>query len=39
LEYLGVEGRIALKWFLKKSLRIMWTGFTWLRIGTRRRLL
>jgi hypothetical protein len=31
---LDVDGRIILKWILKKQARRAWAGFTWLRIGT-----
>jgi hypothetical protein len=33
LEALGVDGRIILKWSLKKSVGRAWTGLLWLRIG------
>jgi hypothetical protein len=33
-EGLGLEGRIILEWAVKKSVRRVWTGFIWLRIGT-----
>jgi hypothetical protein len=34
LEKLVVDGRIILKYNLKKSAWKVWTGFVWLRIGT-----
>jgi hypothetical protein len=34
LEDLGVDGRIMLKWILKKSVGGSWTGLKWLRIRT-----
>jgi hypothetical protein len=30
---LGVDGRIILKWMLRKLCGKVWTGFIWLRIG------
>jgi hypothetical protein len=34
-----VDGRIMLKWILKKEIVVAWTGFIWLRIGPRGGLL
>jgi hypothetical protein len=33
-EEIGVDGRIILKWILKKQNGRMWIGFFWLRMGT-----
>jgi hypothetical protein len=30
----GVDGRIILKWMCKKWDVWIWTGFSWLRVGT-----
>jgi hypothetical protein len=38
-ENLGTDGRIILKWILRKKGEMTWTGCTWLRIGTSGRLL
>jgi len=34
LEDLGVDGRIILRWILRKWDVAAWTGSSWLRIGT-----
>jgi len=31
----SIDGKIILKWILKKKSRRVWTGFFWLRIDTR----
>jgi hypothetical protein len=31
---LGADGRIVLRWIIKKKGVRVWTGFKWLRIGT-----
>jgi len=38
-ENLSVDGRIILEWILEKENWKLWTGFSWLRIGTSNRLL
>jgi hypothetical protein len=34
-----LDGRITRKWVLERSDEVVWTGLTWLRIGTSRVLL
>jgi len=34
LEDLGIDGRILLKWTLKKYYGLAWKGLSWLRIRT-----
>jgi hypothetical protein len=34
MEDIGVDGKIILKWILRKCGWRMWIGFTWFRIGT-----
>jgi hypothetical protein len=34
LGYSGVDGRIILRWFVRKWNVGVWTGSSWLRIGT-----
>jgi len=38
-EDLGIAGRIILNWISQKQGEKVWTGFIWLRIGTRDGLL
>jgi hypothetical protein len=30
----GIDGRIILRWILRKCNVVVWTGLSWLRIGT-----
>jgi hypothetical protein len=30
----GVDGRMGSKWILRRLVEGVWSGFTWLRIGT-----
>jgi len=39
LQDLGVDVTIILEWILEKYGGKVWTGFIWLRIGTRRGIL
>jgi hypothetical protein len=34
LEDQGVDGRMGLTWILRRLVGGVWSGFTWLRIGT-----
>ena len=34
MEYLAIDGRIILRWVLRKWDVEAWTGSSWLRIGT-----
>jgi len=34
LEFLGIGGRIILKWIIKQSVGRSWTELNWFRIGT-----
>jgi hypothetical protein len=34
LEDQGIDGRMASKWTLRRWVGGVWSGFTWLRIGT-----
>jgi hypothetical protein len=34
LEDQGVDGRMGLEWILRRLVGGVWSGFTWLRIGT-----
>jgi hypothetical protein len=34
LEFIGIDGKIILKWILSKYGGRVWTGFIWLKIGT-----
>jgi hypothetical protein len=35
LEGLGIRGRVIFEWDLKKQGGTVWTGFIWLRTGTK----
>jgi len=34
LEFLGIDGKILLRWIIRKWGVRVWTGLIWLRIGT-----